>query len=275
MCPQNLRTALGMAAISVAACAVRVVSLGNVGPVCTPPDVCGPTLDSSADERSPPDDSAPSNEGQATSDPDAVADSSPPADTGARVDSGHAVSTGTDGGAPDGPAGGNGISGNPEGTRPFATISNAWWIQYPDPQFDGGPVVSTVVYLFSKPVLCNSLSVPKWDESEPGDAQNLEIDVAWSGTTSPVSPPAVPYAVDPQVVQGSVPRPGMAGVFYQLAAAVPPAPLVREIAATGGTVTLTGLYANLNATGTFDLTFPNGTLTGTFDAAYCPNGREP
>jgi hypothetical protein len=181
----------------------------------------------------------------------------------------------TETGAPDADSGsGNILSGRPDGTRPFDTLSRAWWIENPNPAVTGGPVVSTVVYLFSKPVACDKLSVARWDEiNEPGDTQNLEIDMAWSGTTQPMPPPSIPY----QVVQfsgGSVPPAGKAGVLYQVTA--PEGGPPSEQAASGGAVTLTGLNPNVNTTGTIDITFADGgTLAGSFDAVFCRNGREP
>jgi hypothetical protein len=170
---------------------------------------------------------------------------------------------------------GNVVMGSADGTRPFPAVSTAWWIEHPDPRIAGGPVVSTVVYLFTKPVGCDKLNVPKWDEmNEPGDTLNLEIEMAWSGVVQPSAPPAIDY---PTVSPGaaSVPPATTAAVYYQVTPMQPPGP-PSELTASGGTVTLTALVPNVNVTGTFAATFAGGhSLSGTFDAPFCPGGREP
>ena len=167
---------------------------------------------------------------------------------------------------------GNAITGTANGT-PFTSVSSAWWIQLPDPRVDGGPVASTVVYLFSKPVPCSALSVAKWDESgEPGDTQDLEIEAAWAGAAAPGSPPPVEYPVVAQ--SSSTPLPGEAAATYHRAPGQPPGAGV-EVIASGGSVVVMTLAPGDHVAGTFAVTFPGGDLTGDFDAAYCPNGREP
>jgi hypothetical protein len=172
--------------------------------------------------------------------------------------------------------GGSGsVTGSADGTRPFPGVSSAWWIDRPDPRMTGGPVVSTVVYLFSKPIACDKLSVAKWDETnEPADTLALEIEIAWSGPTSPTPPPSIAY---PTVSPGGsvVPPPGTAVIYYQVTPMQVPGP-PSELAASGGTVTLLTLAPAVNVTGTFDATFAVGnSVNGSFDASYCPGSREP
>jgi hypothetical protein len=167
------------------------------------------------------------------------------------------------------------VTGSADGIRPFSGVASAWWIERPDARSTGGPIASTVVYLFSKPVGCDKLTVPKWDETgEPGDTLNLEIEMAWSGASPPTAPPAVFY---PAVAPGSaaVPPPGTAAVFYQVTPMQPPgAP--SELTASAGTVTLGAMVSGARVAGTFDASFAKGnSLAGRFDAAFCPGGREP
>jgi hypothetical protein len=258
--------ALGVAAIHVAGCGTRV-SLGETTRSCAVAIACGFAQDASWD------DSGPSNDtGLGT---DAWVDSGQGRDSGPLADSpSDSTSPDPDGAISDATAGGNDVTGTPNGARQFGVVSNAWWIEKPDPRVAGGSVVSTVVYLFSRPVPCGNLSTPKWDENrEPADTENLEIEMAWSGPTQPTPPPPISYQAV-SASKGSVPPSGMAGVFYQVTPQQPPGPPM-EWPVTSGTVILTGLNPNVRATGTFDVTFVGGHVTGHFDALYCPNGREP
>jgi hypothetical protein len=274
---------LGAAATVVAACGTRV-SLGDISDAdCSPPNACASSADASADDSSALIDAGTAYDADAQAasgqpiDSGQAADTSAAADSSLGSDSGQPDSTpsGSDGAVPDGGPLGNTVSGSPDGTRPFGAVSNSWWIQTPDPRVAGGPVVSTVVYLFSKPVPCSKLNVPKWDETnELGDTQNIEIEMAWTGTTEPTAPPPIAYSAT-LLTHAAVPAPGMAGVFYQVTPPQPPGP-PSELGAVSGTVTLTALNATTNVTGTFDLVFAGGhAVTASFDAPYCPNGREP
>jgi hypothetical protein len=168
------------------------------------------------------------------------------------------------------------VSGNPDGKGAFTfTVASAWWIQHPDPRTAGGPPAQTVVFLFSKPVPCDKLNVTGWDETnEPGDTQNVEIKMAWSGATPPVPPPAATFPAVP-LSPGTVPPAGKAWVFYQVTPHQPPG-TPSEITARSGAVTLDELKPNTSVSGTFTATYSSGgMLTGAFDAAYCPTGIEP
>jgi hypothetical protein len=170
------------------------------------------------------------------------------------------------------------LTGSADGTHQFtAPLANAWWIGKPDTVPPGGPPVSTVVYLFSQPVACNKLVGTGWDErNEPPDTMNVEIKIHWSGTTSPMPPPAVTWpAVPLGTITGTLPPAGSAWVFFQVVPHVVPG-LPSEITEHMGTVTLDTLTPNVNVTGSFNATWAGGhTLMGSFDAAYCAVGQEP
>jgi hypothetical protein len=69
------------------------------------------------------------------------------------------------------------------------------------------------------------------------------------------------------------PAPGEASVNYTLSST---AGTPTETSSSGGTVTLSTLTANTNATGSFALTFgAANALNGTFNATFCPAGVEP
>jgi hypothetical protein len=204
-------------------------------------------------------------------------DASTPDDSGLQPDASMPADAGTLGdGAPI--AGGGAIlTGSADGTHQYtAPIANAWWIQKPDMPAGGAPV-STVLYIFSNPVPCSKLNVTGWDQTnEPPDTMNVEIKAHWSGTTSPMPPPAVSYPVVPLGnITGTLPPAGSAWVFFQVVPhTLPGTP--TEITAQSGTVTLDTLTPMVHVTGSFSGTWVGGhTLMGSFDAAYCPNGQEP
>jgi hypothetical protein len=271
MCLLSFAPVLGIAPVPFVGCGDARVVLGDVGKDCGAPSSCHLAIDSSADDSSANDDFGQPDDASLTVDAGDVPDSASGNDS-TTPDSPILPETGV----ADADSGGNTLRGRPDGTRPFDTLASSWWIENPNPAVSGGPVVSTVVYLFSKPVACDKLTVARWDEiNEPSDTQNLEINMAWSGTTEPMPPPSIPYHVV-QFSGGSVPPQGTAGVLYQVTQPQPPGGPPTEQAAVGGMVTLTGLNPNVNTTGTIEVTFVDGgTLVGSFDAMFCQHGREP
>lgn len=138
---------------------------------------------------------------------------------------------------------------------PFDTAQASYRIGASD-----DPAKTTVVYVFSAEVACSDLAMPGWDTRIPDKTAVLEMKAI--GT----SPGA--YAVS------GAPNPtmGEAAVNHTLSSTAA-APV--ETGAKSGTVTLTMLPPAMDASGTFDLTFPNGSLKGSFVAAWCAEGHEP
>jgi hypothetical protein len=176
----------------------------------------------------------------------------------------------------DGGGGGNTISGSTSLTH-FTSIATALWIQNPDSP------VTTIVYLFSKPVQCSAISVARWDEISgqiPNATEYLELKVGWPSTTQPNVPPTVSYNVTHPVPNASAnpPPPGESWNFAGITAQPNPG---SEVISTSGAVTQTAINPNVNVTGTFSVTFDApynpgaGMLCGTYDATWCPGGREP
>jgi hypothetical protein len=120
---------------------------------------------------------------------------------------------------------------------PFS-VQSGWWIGRPSSQG------TTVFFLIEAKLTCPSVSQAGWDNNFPG--QLLEIQV--EGT----NPGA--YAV-----------PGQASGDYGRGDKI----------ATGGTVTVTDLDAEVGIAGSFTLTFGAGTMQGTFGLNYCDGGVEP
>jgi hypothetical protein len=170
------------------------------------------------------------------------------------------ASAGSGGGSPDSGAnradGGstNTISGSATGS-PFSTVATALWIGAPDDP------TTTVIFLFSQPVACSAISAIGWDARITNATQVLEMKEF--GTTPRT------YTV----VTTLTPAPGEASVNYTLSST---AGTPTETSSSGGTVTLSTLTANTNATGSFALTFgAANALNGTFNATFCPAGVEP
>src|SRR5205814_1218600 len=139
--------------------------------------------------------------------------------------------------------------------KPFNKITTALWIGAPDP--NNPP--TTVVYVFEGAVQCSAISAHGWD-ARVGTMQDIELKM---GGTAPGT----------YTVKGGTPASivaGEAATNHNFLSATP-----VEQFATSGTVTLTVLNAGKNATGSFDLTFPNGSLKGSFDATWCKTGVEP
>jgi hypothetical protein len=159
-----------------------------------------------------------------------------------------------------GSAGSGGVGGNATvhgtlGGRPFEMASSSWLIGAPD-----DPQQTRVIYVFDKPVTCSEISMAGWDTAITDATQALEIKLI--GT----KPGKYPVATSAQ------PATGEASVNYTLSAMTgTPAETVSK----SGSVTLDAITDGTSANGSFDLSFPNGSVTGTFDAAYCPNGHEP
>jgi hypothetical protein len=141
------------------------------------------------------------------------------------------------------------------GGQPFEMVSNAWLIGAPD-----DPQQTRVIYVFDKPVACSEISMAGWDTTITNATQAIEIKLIG---TKPAKYP---------VATGAQPATGEASVNYTLSATTgTPA----ETLSKGGSVTLDAITDGKSASGSFDLTFPSGSVTGTFDAAYCANGHEP
>lgn len=155
-----------------------------------------------------------------------------------------------------GGASGTTITGSVNG-MPFSAAMTALWIGMPDPNTP--PV--TVVYLFEKPVSCSALTNAGWDATLGAANQDIEMKAAGAA-------PGVYTVVggNPAALAA-----GEAVVNHSLLTANP----TEQVASAGSTITLSALNTNRDATGSFHLTFPNGTLEGTFDAAWCLTGREP
>lgn len=150
-------------------------------------------------------------------------------------------------------AGASSISGSADGTA-FDTVAQSLWLGAPD------STSTTVVYVFSKPVACSDLASPGWDTRIPDATQFLEMKMF--GTA-----PA-PFTI----VTTLTPAPGEASVNYTLSSQTG---TPNEMGASGGTVTLDTIQAQLTATGTFNVHFGQNALTGKFAATYCPGGHEP
>lgn len=171
------------------------------------------------------------------------------------------------------PAGGNSVSGSGDGTHPFATIAQAWWMGKPDPG-PSGKVVTTVLYLLSKPFPCASMGPGSgWDAKVPAGTQVLELKLSWDpGTAEPSTFPAHYTVTDVHGLGSAPPPPGQAFALWVIG---PVVGNVIESPASGAKVSLTALNAGKNATGTFDLAYGANKLTGSFDAANCATGGEP
>jgi hypothetical protein len=117
------------------------------------------------------------------------------------------------------------------------------------------------VYLFENPVQCSAITGAGWDAALGGTNQDIEMK---AGGTTPGT-----YTViggNPAALAA-----GEAVINHSVLMATP----TEQVSSAGSTLTLVALNANRNATGSFQITFPSGSLQGTFDATWCPNGREP
>lgn len=156
-------------------------------------------------------------------------------------------------GTPEVAAGSGTIAGG-VGGQAFATVGAAYHVGSPD-----DPATS-VVYLFSNPILCSEITSTGWDGSITDGTDILEIKAV--GTAAAVYPvSSLPTAPS-----------GDASVNYTLSSTTG-TPV--ETIGTSGSVTFTTLTGGASATGSFTIGFAGSSLTGTFDAAFCAAGREP
>ncbi len=144
------------------------------------------------------------------------------------------------------------ISGTPS-TMSFDTVAEAWMIGLPD-----DPTSTRVFYLFDQPVACADITAHGWDQTITDGTQSLEMKLIGS------TPGDYPVATRPSAGQSS----DNYTITSQSSTPV-------EVAATGGSVTLTGITDSVSAVGNINLTFPNGSLTGSFRAVFCGQGVEP
>ena len=167
------------------------------------------------------------------------------ASAGGSADAGTAIGDAGSGGAT--------IDGSVGGT-PFGGASTALWIGAADDP------ATTVVYVFSRPVVCGELATPGWDARITNGTQVLEMKM---------------FGVAPgtfQVVTTQTPAPGEAAVNYTLSSTTG---TPSERVASGGTVMLASLTAGARAKGAFAVGFATSRLDGTFDAPFCAGGHEP
>jgi hypothetical protein len=150
---------------------------------------------------------------------------------------------------------GSTISGSVDGTTPWNRVASTFWIGKPD-----NPS-TTVVYLFSKPVVCSDLVALGWDTRIPNDTQVLQLKMIGTGpatyrvTTSPTPAPGDAVAIHMFSRQSS-------------------ASIAQS--ASGGTATLSAVASGTKVTGSFAVNFgPSNSLNGTYDAAFCAGGMEP
>jgi hypothetical protein len=163
--------------------------------------------------------------------------------------------------------------GSADGTTPFGTIAQAWWMGMPDPGTSGS-IETTVIYLLSKSMNCTAMKPGSgWDAKVPTGTQVLELKLAWKPATAAPSTFPTQYTVTDVKGLGSAPPPP--GSAFALWVIGPVTGNVVETPGNSGTVILTGLNAGKNATGSIDITWSGNKLTGTFDAAFCAGGGEP
>ncbi|MDB4953997.1 MAG: hypothetical protein JWO36_1566 [Myxococcales bacterium] len=160
----------------------------------------------------------------------------------------------------DAPAGSTTITGS-VGGKGFSTVMSTYWIGMPDAD-PLGP--DTVIYIFDKTVACNQITTAGWDTAA-GLSGGQILEMKMVGT----SPRAYPNTT----AASHIPAKNESLSSYTIAGAG-----AADMIASGGSVTLSTLgtpAAGQFATGTFHITFSNGSLDGTFTAPYCAAGREP
>jgi hypothetical protein len=132
---------------------------------------------------------------------------------------------------------------------------------------------ATVIYLLSKAHPCSATAWAPgggWDTKVPADAIVMELKLAGLPPTTLPAMYSVPLT-NPALA--APPKPGQAFAIWADLNGTPP---VMETSATGTSITVTAVNANMNMQGTFNLTFSGGhTLSGSFDAKYCAGGGEP
>ncbi|MCA9617894.1 MAG: hypothetical protein KC731_02665 [Myxococcales bacterium] len=159
------------------------------------------------------------------------------------------------GGSPSSTSLGSGTASGSVDGRPFDGVGASYLIGQPD-DVDR----TLVIYVFDAPIDCADLASPGWDQVVADATQSLEIKIV--GKTPATYP----------IPQDGTPAEGEADVNYTLTST---AGTPSEISAVSGSVALTDFTADTSAAGSFDLTFPSGSLTGSFDGAWCPDGHEP
>ncbi len=152
------------------------------------------------------------------------------------------------------PAGSGTISGSVDG-RAFDVVASSYFIGQSD-----DPSKTTVLYVFDGPVACADIGDPGWDEKIADKTASVELKLVGK------SPAKFVVAATPG------PAAGEASIFYTLSST---SGTPAETAANGGFVQLDTLKSEATASGSFDLTFPTGSLKGTFSASWCAGGNEP
>ena len=141
------------------------------------------------------------------------------------------------------------VSGSVDGVT-FDHVGSSWLAGQPDDPS------TTVVYLSDADLPCDTLGSPGWDARTADGSQVLELKLI--GT----EPGEYPVQARPSA--------GQSTDNYTLTSASP-----AETSATSGLVTLDGLEPENGASGSFDLTFPTGSLAGSFSTGWCATAREP
>ena len=122
------------------------------------------------------------------------------------------------------------------------------------------PAHTTVVYMFDAPVACADIGAAGWDKKVADKTGALEMKLIGK------MPAKYPIATGPNPAQGEA-----VVNFTETSKTSTP----QEETSTSGSVHLDTLVDAKLATGTFDLTFSQGSLKGSFSATWCPGGHEP
>lgn len=149
--------------------------------------------------------------------------------------------------------GGSGSVSGSVDARPYYTVGSAYVIGKPD-----DPANTVVIYVFDNAIACGDISSPGWDQRITDQTQSLELKLIGK------SPGIYPVAARPST--------GQSTDNYTLTST---SGTPSEMGASSGTVSLGSLVDGAGANGTFDLTFPGGSLSGSFDAIWCAAGSEP
>jgi hypothetical protein len=122
------------------------------------------------------------------------------------------------------------------------------------------PANTTVIYVFDTVVACSDLGAAGWDTKIQDQTGAIELKLL--GTAAGT----YPVSTTPNGAAGQA----LVNFTVSSTSATP-----KETLCKSGSVTLDSLDPERRAKGTFDLTFPDGTLTGTYDATWCASGHEP
>ena len=150
--------------------------------------------------------------------------------------------------APASPTGTGMVEGVVDGVPAFGSVKNALWIG------DANLSITTVLYIFSKPVNCDEIAEAGWDTRIPAGSQVLNVHIL--GTS-----------------EGAYELSGNIAPRGKLAYRVVEKTLTKQ--ATSGFIHLTAINNGKDVTGDFDAMFDSSPMRGTFDAAYCADGVEP